>query len=306
MALPPPLLWQDFEELTLDMAKFLYKTQNATKYGNQGAAQNGVDVFCRSGVDNARIGIQCKRSGKTDALGRMKPGGLTVAELSKEVLNAESYPNGLDHYIIATTLSRKTKLQDEAERLSSINLIANKFSVQIWFWEDFIAALHRSAEMLNYYYSNVLQLKGMYSVDHQILQLIQMAFSRPAFNVRLCNEDTGTGLQDALRDTETALNVGHLQDRMTKHSIFVAPGGLSMITNSVWKNHAKAALQLIKEVRAEMRDAIKDERLLLTPNRIIVTDGQTAANIDKLRKNAIDEINQALRSAGIAEVETDL
>lgn len=306
MALPPPLLWQDFEQLTLDMARFIYKTENAYKYGNQGAIQNGVDVFCRSEPEGTRIGIQCKRSGKTDALGRMKPGGLTVAGLANEVAAAESYPNGLDHYIIATTQSRKTKLQDEANRLTERNLAAGKFRIQIWFWEDFISALHRSGEMLNYYYAHVLELKGMYSADHQILHLFQMAFSRPAFGIKLCNEDTGPGLGEALRDTETALNTGHLRDRVTKHSILVAPGGYLMITNQDWRNHATEARKIVIQARAALTRAVKTKDILIYPDRIVAMNGSIAASIDGLRKMAIERINQALNGAGMQEVETDL
>lgn len=306
MALPPPMLWQDFEQLTLDMAQFIYKTQHAHKYGNPGSTQNGVDVFCRSGQGNLKVGIQCKRAGRTDAQGRTKPGGLKVADLAMEAALAEGYANGLDHYIIATTLSRKTTIQDEAERLSDLYQMRGLFSVQVWFWEDYIAALHRSAEMLEYYYSNVLQLKGMYSPDHQILHLFHMAFSRPAFNVRLSDEDTGTGLKEALQDTEKALNIGHLQDRTTKQLLHVAPGGLSMLANSVWQSHAREALNYVKQARSELKKAIDDERLVITPHRIIVMDGMVAALLDDLRKRAVTAINRALADAQLPEVESDL
>ena len=305
IALPPPMLWQDFEQLTLDRVQFIHNTQNAHKYGNQGSAQNGVDVFCRSDSDG-RIGIQCKRAGKNDAQGRKKPGGLKVADLEREVILADGYKGGLDHYIIATTVSRSTKIQDEAERLSTLNLQQGKFSVQVWFWEDYIATLHRSATMLQFFYGNVLQLQGMYSADHQILNLFQMAFSRPAFNVRLCAEDTGTGLSDALADTEQALNIGRLKDRKTKHDLHVAPGGISMLSNTTWRDHANVALALVKNARAKLKKAIDDDGLVIATHSIIVRDAQAAAEIDDLRGQAVRAINLALADAELPEVESDL
>lgn len=306
MALPPPLLWQDFEQLTLSKAKFIFDDFNAQSYGNPGAPQDGVDVYCRNGRAGERIGIQCKRSGRIDALGRPLPGGLKVRELAHEVNQAKRFRGGLSHYIVATTQPRIVALQDEAERLNELNIKASLFTVQIWFWEDYISALHRSADLLQWYYANVLQLKGVYNPDHQILYLLHVAFSRPAFNVRMYAEESGVGLQEALRDTEKALNTGQLQDRISSRMLHVAPGGISLLANPIWREHAKEALKCVQEARAAYKHAVDNGSLVSTAERIIIRDSRVAHHLDTLRRKAIDAINDALREAQLPLVESNL
>src|SRR3546814_3619276 len=69
----PPLLWQQFEELTVGMLREVYDVPNAQGYGRPGQAQNGVDVYGRS--RHGMIGIQCKRFSDLDENGNPYPGG---------------------------------------------------------------------------------------------------------------------------------------------------------------------------------------------------------------------------------------
>src|ERR1043166_963866 len=67
LALPPPRFVQEFEELPKDVVRFVFNDPGATNYGNQGAAQDGVDVFGRQDQRGRLIGVQCKRKGRNDA-----------------------------------------------------------------------------------------------------------------------------------------------------------------------------------------------------------------------------------------------
>jgi hypothetical protein len=74
------------------------------------------------------------------------------------------------------TDSGKVAIQDEERRLKDEQLKAETFTFQVWFWDDFLGYLHPYAALLKWYYEHVLELGGIYSVDHKILYLLHMAF----------------------------------------------------------------------------------------------------------------------------------
>lgn len=302
MALPPPRLWQEFEELTKDVARFRFNDLGAKNYGNQGSAQNGVDVYCREHGNGDLIGIQCKRRGTFDSQGRALPGGLKVSDLAPAVLDAKSFSQPLNRFIIATTDSRKTEIQDEELRLNALQTQSGGFSFEVLFWEDYLAELHRHGELLKWYYQHILELKGVYSPDHQILYLFHVAFSRPAFTTPFSNEEWGPHLADALRDTETVLNTGQLKDRETKGLIRSAPGGLTLIAESTWRTAAEDALRFVREARSKYK-AFKDAGdLIEVSTGVKALNPSVASELDQLRGKAIRSLNQALKAAELPEV----
>ena len=306
MALPPPKLWEEFEELTRDVVRYAFNDPSATNYGNQGAPQKGVDVYGRENQRGRQIGVQCKRSGKPDATGRVLVGGLKVAQLSAEINKATAFSPALEHYILATTDTRRVAIQDEERRLNEAQLKAGSFTFQVWFWDDFLGYLHKYAPLLQWYYDRILQLKGAYSVDHQVLYLFHMAFSRPAFSTGLAKEESGAGLFDALKDTVTALNTGQLKDRETSGLLRAAPGGVGMLSNPRWRSEIGRVVELVKLARAEYKVARDDKKLIEYPDRVSVIHGSVAKNLDRLRGDAIRVLNGVLQDAGLPEVVSSL
>ncbi len=308
MVLPPPRLWQEFEELTKDAARYFFNDDTATAYGNQGAAQNGVDVYCRKDGNGHLIGIQCKRVGKLDAQGNRLPGGLKPENLKKEIGNAEKHLPKLDRFIIATTDSRSTSIQNEAKILNAQQLQNRSFTFEVWFWEDFLGFLHKYAPLLQWYYDRILQLKGVYNTNHQILYLFHMAFSRPAFNTRLTAEENGSDLLQALIDTETALDTGHLRDRVTTGLLRVAPGGIGMISDDAWKAELLEVLHHVQDARALYRKARDTDHTLieLADGTLKVTDGAISQALDDLRRQAVQILNGVLVGAGLPKVDSRL
>ena len=307
MALPPPRLWQQFEELTKDAVQHIYNDRTATAYGNQGAPQHGVDVYARQDERGKRIAVQCKRLGKTDTQGRMLPGGLKPGHLATEIVKAKKFPNGLDHFILATTDTRRVAIQNEERRLNDEQIAAGSFTIQVWFWDDYLSFLHKYAPLLQWYYEHILELKGVYSADHQILYLFHMAFSRPAFTTKLASEESGSGLFDALQDTETAINVGQLKDRLTKGLLRVAPGGAGMLTKVSWQAEIAKALLKVQEARALYKKARDvDKAIIENPRGVGVTDWNVAQRLDDLRGDAIRILNKVLFESGLPEIVSPL
>ncbi len=306
MALPPTLLWQNFEALTRDVASIVYSDPDAHAYGNQGAAQNGVDVYCSENGDGRLIGVQCKRLGKNDVQGRGLAGGLKLSHIDAEIAKAELFPNPLKHYVIATTDSRRTEIQDYAIQITVERKNAGKFTFDVWFWDDFLSHLHKYSQLLQWYYDNVLQLKGIYSFDHQILYLVEMAFSRAAFTTPLNIEGGNSELYDALKDTEKALNTGHLQDRENKSILRVAPGGITMVSNLSWRTGLAKVLKLVKDARETYKSAKDKDLIIELAHRIEIRDWQVAQKLDRIRGDAVRELNVVLKDAGLNGVDSPL
>jgi hypothetical protein len=236
----------------------------------------------------------------------MLPGGLRKGQLSSEIQNARSFSPDLEHYIIATTDTRGVAIQDEERKLNEAQIKAGSFTFQVWFWDDFLSYLHKYAPLLQWYYDRILQLKGVYSVDHQILYLFHMALSRPAFSTELANEESGAGLFEALKDTETALNTGQLTDRHTKGLLRAAPGGVGMLANQGWRDEVMKVVRFIQKARAAYKSARDNAKLIEYPDRVSVLDWNVAQELDRLRGDAIRSLNPVLRDAGLPEVVSSL
>lgn len=303
MALPPPRLWQQFEELTADVAKLVFNDSAGKGYGNPGAPQNGVDVYARKGGTGPLVGIQCKRLGRTDNQGRALSGGLKIQHLAAEISKAKTFTPSLGHFILATTDSRQVAIQKEEIRLCGELIGLGLFKFEVWFWEDYLAFLHRYPTLLQWYYSEVLKLNGVYNIDHQILYLIHMAFSRPAFTTPLSQEESGLGLFEALKDTETALNTGQLRDRESSSLMRAAPGGISLLSNSYWQSELRQVLRLIREARKCYKDA-KDNEQIVEKQHGISAHPDVALELDRIRQDATQLLNQVLKQADLPEVES--
>ena len=123
--IPPPKSWDEFEDIVLSTAKLRWKSTNFFRNGRQGQRQDGVDVFGNSD-EGMMIGVQCKN---------------TIHRLSKDIIcseikKAESFEPTLGALYIATTSSRDAALQESIRKISKERKIAERFFVEILFWED--------------------------------------------------------------------------------------------------------------------------------------------------------------------------
>ena len=122
----PPANWQDFERLTLDIVKVLWKDDYAQRNGRQGQAQAGVDVYGYNSIQQEYVGIQCKKKNSSGIPSKQ----LTVAEIDSEVEAAKKFSSNLDRFIIATTGPRDANLQDHVRNLDQSRL---NFQVSLMF-----------------------------------------------------------------------------------------------------------------------------------------------------------------------------
>ncbi len=144
--LPKPQSWDEFEDITWEIYKRKWHDNYAQKHGRKGQTQNGIDIYGRQNSSGKYIGVQCKR---------YEDNKLNKKIIKAEIVKAEGFSSPLSEYIIATTASRDTKLQDLVRSLNEERESENKFPVYIVFWEDIcndLAAPNNRDLLKKYYY----------------------------------------------------------------------------------------------------------------------------------------------------------
>jgi hypothetical protein len=103
----------------------------------EGCQQNGSNVY---------IAIQCKRYDKKK---------LTKRGIEADVTKADSFLDPISEYLITTTESRDTTIQDIIRDLNDKRKLDNKFTVQVVFWDDICSNLAHpnNYDLLKKYYS---------------------------------------------------------------------------------------------------------------------------------------------------------
>ena len=106
----PPNDSTAFESLCLDLWKYIWQDSDAQKHGRRGQRQDGVDIF---GHENGSVaGLQCKQKD-----GRLWA-KVTPDELTAEVVAARRFKPKLVRFILATTATRDTVVQQRANELT--------------------------------------------------------------------------------------------------------------------------------------------------------------------------------------------
>ncbi|MEG4007094.1 restriction endonuclease [Microcoleus sp. Pol11C1] len=130
--LPKPKSWDEFEDIVWDIYTRKWKDPNAKRYGRTGQAQKGIDIYGQQNSSNNYVAVQCKCYGDNK---------LNVETIAAEVKKAESFSSKISEYLIATTVSRNIKIQDDIRNLNNKRHLQNKFTVHVVFWEDLCSYL---------------------------------------------------------------------------------------------------------------------------------------------------------------------
>ena len=147
--LPKPKSWEEFEDIVTDIMKDLWQDLYIKRNGRQGQKQNGVDI-CGLPRDGCGYhGVQCKNTES-----------LTFKEIEAEVSKAENFEPPLVAYIIATTVSREARLEEDVRKLCSKRREGEKFSVRIMFWEDICLELSENRVLLQKHFPGWIDISN--------------------------------------------------------------------------------------------------------------------------------------------------
>jgi len=201
--MPPPSNWQDFETLIEEIAKT--KFSEVQSHGRQGQAQYGVDVYAVNYLDKS-IGIQCKETKKK----------ITENIITTEANKAISFLPALSLFIIATTQRTDVKLQKFISIINKDNTY--DFKIEIWFWDDINRDINRSFSVMSSCYKE-FQNQFCVSETQNHLNILRLAFDRPAFKDKFLNERNYDDFEEVLVSTKQMLRTGFLFDRRSKSMI---------------------------------------------------------------------------------------
>lgn len=122
----------EFEDMVCDVCKKKYNKE-FQRYGRAGQKQSGIDII--SDVDGTKnlICVQCKN---------YKISTKDIENIIKEV---KDFDTTINEFVIATSASRDTKVQDYIIKFNKDNECESNFHVTILFWEEIseIIASHK-------------------------------------------------------------------------------------------------------------------------------------------------------------------
>ncbi|MBD2571108.1 restriction endonuclease [Anabaena lutea] len=144
--LPKPKSWDEFEDIMWEIYTRRWQDPHAQRYGRSGQAQNGIDIYGQQNGSGNYLAVQCKR---------YQDNTLTQHKIEIEIAKAENFSSPISEYIIASTESRDTKIQDFIRDLNEKRKLEAKFPVNIVFWEDICSYLanENNHDLLKKYYS---------------------------------------------------------------------------------------------------------------------------------------------------------
>lgn len=290
----PPAYWQDFEKLTLDIAKIQWKDGYAERHGREGQAQGGIDVLGYNHCAREHTGIQCKKRAPKAKPSHESPSNtLTVREIDEELKKIKSSKHNLDRFIIATSGPRDAELQ---KHVATINRNEPNAKVAIKFWDDYVDFLNDHPELMYRYYENILKYRSEYDSTKHYLHLLSMAFDRPALRTPFHCESRATDFISAISATQQAVSTGRLVDRSDRVIDQVRlpipkPKGLTKISNR---------LQKCRDIAA---NALSKGSIIEHPTLIEIRDHVVCEQLNDIRSETIELLNEMLISKGIEKIE---
>ncbi len=130
LTLTPPVYWEEFEDMLLDLFRAEWKDPHTQKHGRSGQSQNGVDVFGQPDQNEEWSGVQAKKKD------RLAASTVTTRELQAEVNKAKKFKPKLSEFILATTGKRDKNIQEQARLITEAHQNEGLFRVHVYSWED--------------------------------------------------------------------------------------------------------------------------------------------------------------------------
>ena len=187
-----PSNWQDFENLCKKLWGEIWGDSSIKKNGRSGQVQHGVDVYGIPKGEKEYYGIQCK--GKDDYTNAK----LTEKEIDEEINKANNFRPALKKLIFATTANKDSKIEEYIRVKNIENISQNKFSVEVFSWEDIADFIEENRNTFNWYMCDV-----NHKTSHKVDILFQNEQSKitlePIFNKYITmidqNYDTSVGAE---------------------------------------------------------------------------------------------------------------
>lgn len=301
----PPQNWQEFEKLIKGIVDVIWKQEGWQIYGRSGQNQSGIDLF---GYDEQGrfTAIQCKKVSQTNSDGQLLSSSLLTENIiKKEIENAEKINSPtLDRLIFATTSSRDVNIQNILRAINDSRKKESKFIVDIWFWEDIQIFIEKHHELMYFYYSDVLEKISKYDPNIHILTLFRQAFSRPAFNREISQEESGADFIEAIKGTMEAITTGNLYNR--RNQLITSSHDYQKLTNSKWKQSIRKILKNLNEIRSTYQEGLANKIIQEHATCLEILDYGIRDKFNRLRTDSLMTMNEILTEVNLELIESEL
>lgn len=180
------------------------------------------------GFPRSRVAVQCKRRSQSNAAGEILAGGLVdMRDIAASLKAAKTLTPALNLFVIATTASQDTCLQQQVETLSASRHGEGECDVKVWFWEWFQDCLNRHFEVAATYYEAVLRAHNLYEMDRHVASVLRSGFDRPFMRTDFASENQIGHVISAIRSLQQLLATGRLTDA-GGNAIFSCPAPRNM------------------------------------------------------------------------------
>ncbi|MEO8147173.1 MAG: hypothetical protein ABI723_06020 [Bacteroidia bacterium] len=289
----PPKNWQDFEQLTTDMAR-LRLHGDFEKYGRQGQSQHGVDIYgCDNNYKNA--GLQCKLKSNSKTI--------THKIIDDAIELADYFTPKLDRFIIATTSLRDVKLQEHINLINYKRKNKSLPKIELWTWELFEEEINKHSELSYFYYENILKQFDQYNKDKHILSLLKNSLTRPAFSTPFTSENSCDDFINAVTDTQRAFNTGKLYDR-DRNLLASAYAGKNL-SGQEDRDEIKKIETILQKIRDFTTDNLKNGNIEQKANFLHFKNNweqKISETLNSDRKQIIEAMNNILTRNNIEEI----
>lgn len=305
LSFPPPRNWQDFEQLTKDVAKYRLSGE-FENYGRQGQSQDGVDIYGWD-KDDINTGLQCKHKGHTQSTSKKIITTITTKTIDEEVTLADNFTPKLERLIIATTTFRDVNIQTHLNSINDNRKGKGLLKVEIWFWETFEEEINKHSGLAYSYYEEILKKFEQYNKDTHILALLKQSLSRPAFSTTFHSENNCDDFLKAISDTQRTFTTGKLYDR--DNNLITSAYAAKALSMQEDKNKISIIERLLQKIRDFTTDSLRDGKIeqrshfLYFPNdsKNIISE-----TLNKDRKKILDIFNEILIKHKIEKIESNL
>jgi hypothetical protein len=143
--------------------------------------------------------------------------------------------------------------------------------------------------------------------DVELIRFYRGCLDRPAFRMHFYNELSFAEFDDALEDTVLAISTGLWRTR--DGAVIERSAGKGRLVNPSWRDRMDAVVEAIVQARHELRQALGLNQMLVNfgdrrsafdwHDQDLRHDMKLGTEIDRLRQQALDAMNQVLAQAGL-------
>lgn len=182
--------------------------------------------------------------------------------------------------------------------------MTNKFSIEIWFWEDIEIQINRFKQLQLWYYDDFLNKIGKNDKELSCLFAIRQAFNRPAFQRDIGAEESSGDFIQAIKDTAELLTTGKLYTR--RREFITQSYTYIEVIRSNWITILDTIQEKLNEIRTLVAQGLRDKLVIQHEGCVEFKDLSISKSLNQLRRYCLVELNKIFEQMDIPKVKSEL